>query len=488
MMKRRIYTVLYLVAGLAICMSGQIWKSGTLNMIPGFSRFAKDYVEERINKWQIKGEFEKTDDYRNRIETQRDEKIKEFTEESRKQYILDHCPADLKSELTLGNYNADAEVFVISHPQFGDFVLPIGIKEAPRFKEYWQQFQLEPTYIIENNNVAVKSICFNLPKGKNKNKHPHIGTRADAREYADAEIDFNFEPIELDLGSETASLPVAESRNMQDKPRAIGKADIDLNIPNGGKTSNANTFAVVIANENYRRVSKVDYAHNDGNIMKRYLVETLGIPENQIHYVKDATLNDMRGEIEWMKEIGEAFNGDASFIFYYAGHGIPDETTSTGYLLPVDGYGSMASSGLSMRDFNEKIGAIPSRLSLVILDACFSGAMRDGEMLASARGVAIKVRPDAVNNGNVVVLTASQNDETAAKSDEFTHGLFTYYLLKKIQESKGNVSLGDLADYTVDQVRKYSVIHSRKPQTPSVLASPMIKDSWSNIILSKIAK
>ena len=365
-------------------------------------------------------------------------------------------------------------------------MLPVNINEAPDLKKRWTQLKTEATYIIENDMIAIKSICLTPLKGKNK--HPYIGNRADAREYADAEIDFNFEPIELDLGSETASSPVAESRSIQDKPRTIGKADIDLNIPNGGKTSNANTFAVVIANENYRRVSKVDYAHNDGNIMKRYLVETLGIPENQIHYVKDATLNDMRGEIEWMKEIGEAFNGDASFIFYYAGHGIPDETTSTGYLLPVDGYGSMASSGLSMSDFNEKIGSIPSRLSLVILDACFSGAMRDGEMLASARGVAIKVRPDAVNNGNVVVLTASQNDETAAKSDEFTHGLFTYYLLKKIQESKGNVSLGDLADYTVDQVRKYSVIHSRKPQTPSVLASPMIRDSWSNIILSKIAK
>lgn len=486
MMKRRIYTVLYIVAGLAISMSGQVWKSGRLNMASGFSRFAKEYVEERINKWQIKGEFEKTDDYRYRIETERDNKIKEYTEESREKYIRDHTRANLKNEFTLGNYNADAEVFIVSHPQFGDFMLPISINEAPDFKKRWTQLKTEATYIIENDMIAIKNICFTPLKGKNK--HPYIGTRADAREYADAEIDFNFEPIELDLGSETASLPVAESRNMQDKPRAIGKADIDLNIPNGGKTSNANTFAVVIANENYRRVSKVDYAHNDGNIMKRYLVKTLGIPENQIHHVKDATLNDMRGEIEWMKEIGEAFNGDASFIFYYAGHGIPDETTSTGYLLPVDGYGSMASSGLSMRDFNEKIGAIPSRLSLVILDACFSGAMRDGEMLASARGVAIKVRPDAVNNGNVVVLTASQNDETAAKSDEFTHGLFTYYLLKKIQESKGNVSLGDLADYTVDQVRKYSVIHSRKPQTPSVLASPMIKDSWSNIILSKIAK
>lgn len=236
-----------------------------------------------------------------------------------------------------------------------------------------------------------------------------------------------------------------------------------MNIPVGIKTSNSNTFAVIIANENYRRVSPVEYAHNDGNIMKRYLIETLGIPEKQVHYVKDATLNDMRAEIEWIKEIGDAYAGQASFIFYYAGHGIPDEATSNGYLLPTDGYGSMSSTGLSMNELNDRISSIPSRLSLVILDACFSGAMRGGEMLASARGVAIKVRPGAVNRGNIVVLTASQEDETASKCDEYGHGLFTYYLLKKIQESKGSVTLGELADYTIDQVRRYSIVNNRKP-------------------------
>lgn len=454
-------------------------------MIPGFSRFAKDYVEERINAWQTKGEFEKAVDYRERIETLRDTKIRELTAEAKEKYIKDQQPENLKAGMTLGTYNADAEAFVISHPQFGDFVVHIPVDEAPEFKNYWFQLQAVADYMIENDRIALRSVSFNRLRGKTKRSYQ--AHRANGADYAEAEIDFDFDPINID-GTDIAAAADSYDVPAGKRKKTAVKSDIDINIPAGVKTANTNTFAVVLANENYRRVSKVDYAHNDGDMVCRYLSETLGVPPSQIHYVKDATLNDMRGEIEWMREVGEAYKGEASFIFYYAGHGIPDESTANGYLLPVDGYGSLASSGLPMKELNEKISAIPSRLSLVLLDACFSGAMRDGDMLAATRGVVIKVRPEAVSKGNVVVLTAAQNDEVAAKSDEYGHGLFTYYFLKKIQESKGNVKLGVLADYVVEQVCKYSVVQNRKPQTPSVLTSPVIKDSWSEITLTNIAK
>ena len=32
------------------------------------------------------------------------------------------------------------------------------------------------------------------------------------------------------------------------------------------------------------------------------------------------------------------------------------------------------------------------------------------------------------------------------------HGIFTYFLLKKFQETKGNVSLGDLSEYLEKEV------------------------------------
>jgi hypothetical protein len=61
-------------------------------------------------------------------------------------------------------------------------------------------------------------------------------------------------------------------------------------------------------------------------------------------------------------------------------------------------------------------------------------------MLASARGVAIKVKEEKPQ-GNLVVVSASQGDETAYPYNEKRHGLFTYYLLEKLQES--NIKITD---------------------------------------------
>ena len=59
-------------------------------------------------------------------------------------------------------------------------------------------------------------------------------------------------------------------------------------------------------------------------------------------------------------------------------------------------------------------------------------------MLASARGVAIKVK-QTIPVGNMVVFTAAQGDETAYPYKEEEHGLFTYYLLKKLQENLATI-------------------------------------------------
>ena len=110
-------------------------------------------------------------------------------------------------------------------------------------------------------------------------------------------------------------------------------------------------------------------------------------------------------------------------------------------------------------------------LSIIIfMDACFSGAQRGGEMLASARGVAIKVSAGKPL-GNMVVLSAAQGDETAFPYHAKGHGMFTYFLLKKLQETKGKVTLGDLSDYITDNVLKQSIVVNRKSQTPTVIPS-----------------
>jgi uncharacterized caspase-like protein len=178
----------------------------------------------------------------------------------------------------------------------------------------------------------------------------------------------------------------------------------------------------------------------------------------------------------------EAYQGTASVIFYYAGHGIPDESSRAAYLLPVDGYGNDVSTGYSLEEVYAELGLNPAKSVVVLLDACFSGASRDGAMLASARGVAIKAKQNAPK-GNMVVMSAAQGDETAYPYKEKEHGMFTYYLLKKLQESQGDVTFGELADYVTSEVKKQSIIINGKMQTPVVSASAALSDSWKTMKL-----
>lgn len=253
-------------------------------------------------------------------------------------------------------------------------------------------------------------------------------------------------------------------------------SDVDINIPINDY-NNKNCFVLIIANENYKRLEPVPYALNDGSIFKEYCNKTLGVPEKNIHYIKDATLGDMRSEVMWIKKVMDAYKGEAKAIVYYAGHGIPDDSTKESYLVPIDGNGTDINTAYSLNDIYSTIGNSAASNITYFIDACFSGSNREEGMLASARAVAIKAKA-GVLQGNAVAFTASSEDQTAFAFDEKRHGMFTYFLLKKLQETKGNVSYKELADYIRDEVVKESIVGKSKEQTPTVISSASNSTTW----------
>lgn len=257
------------------------------------------------------------------------------------------------------------------------------------------------------------------------------------------------------------------------------ESDVDKGIP-VSKVHKDKTFALIFANEEYQEETRVDYALNDGKVFKEYCNKTLGLPEKNIHLVTNATLNNMIGQLDWLQRVCEAYGGEANVIFYYAGHGIPDEASGSAYLLPTDGNSRILRTCFSLSELYKTLGAMPAQKVTVLMDACFSGAHRNGGMLTSARGVAIKAKEDAPQ-GCMIVLSAAQGDETAYKYEEAKHGLFTYFLLKKLQDTKGKVTMGELSNYIQTQVKRYSIVQNSKSQTPSVMTSNKLRDNWKTM-------
>ncbi len=287
--------------------------------------------------------------------------------------------------------------------------------------------------------------------------------------------------ITLKLNQTLASNALVINEKVQQKQQinigALG-SDIDKDIPQTN-FDNSKTFVIIIANENYQSVAEVPFARNDGETFKQYCIRTLGIPERNIRHSTNATLNNIKADVNWLKQVIDAYGNDTRVIFYYAGHGIPDEAEKTSYLLPIDGYGNDVSTGYKLDELYHTLGSLKSKSVTVFLDACFSGANRNGEMLASARGVAVRAK-SGTPKGNMVVFSAAQGDETAYPNNEQQHGMFTYYLLKKIKETNGDVTYKELSDYVIDKVCKQSILVNRKSQTPTVVPSATVSGAWAN--------
>jgi hypothetical protein len=117
----------------------------------------------------------------------------------------------------------------------------------------------------------------------------------------------------------------------------------------------------------------------------------------------------------------------------------------------------------------------PCRRVTVFLDACFSGGARNQGLLAM-KGVKIKPNEAAVN-GNMVVFTSSSGEESSGVDRDRQHGYFTWFLLKKLQESKGEATYKEMEDYLLDQVAHETALISQQ-QTPQVLVSPEVQTVW----------
>ena len=321
--------------------------------------------------------------------------------------------------------------------------------------------------LVANNNYTATSIPINVTISERFGKYAESRT-----------INLDFNQV---FASNKISLEEINQGPKKDIEIASLSSEVDKNIPITG-LKNDNTFAIIIANENYQNDAKVDYALNDGRIFKEYCIKTLGIPESNIKLSPDATLNNLRNNISWIKDVASVYKGEAEIIFYYAGHGVPDDSSKEAFLLPVDGDGRLASqTGYSLKQLYSDLASCNTKSTIVFMDACFSGAQRNGQMLASARGVVIKAKDDAPQ-GNMVVFSAASAEQTAHQFADKQHGMFTYFLLKKLQETNGNVTLGDLGSYIIDNVSKESIVRNSKLQTPTVTPSPVIGD-WTNIKL-----
>ena len=183
---------------------------------------------------------------------------------------------------------------------------------------------------------------------------------------------------------------------------------------------NKETFAVIIGNENYTNVTPVPYANNDAKSFADFCRNVLNLPKDNIRLYEDATYGTMISAMRDIKRIAKVYKGKLNVIFYYAGHGIPDEETKDAFLLPIDANGMDTEVCYPLTQLYQELDGLKANSVTAFLDACFSGSERGNGMIVAARGYALKVNND-VPKGNTVVFTAATGKQTAYPYKEKEH-------------------------------------------------------------------
>jgi hypothetical protein len=440
--------------------------------------FVKYYVEDVINVWQKKGEFEKVAEYKARVtEANRNKLINENTAEAINILKSEHLKILKKENFKLNSYDTENQSYLVSTGNFGNFAIPVSSALAPNFKKNWQNYTIEkPDLILVDDHFIINYLEFVLPATKER----FIYDSKNKTSYESIDFKFKFSDVNVNLPNQNNS----NSNINTNKTIIIGKSDIDENIPLND-VKNSNLFAIIIGNENYSNSENglnaevnVIYARNDALTFKNYVEKTLGADEKNVFYIPDAGAAKMQQTIDNTIKIVEKNGSQSEIIFYFAGHGIPDETTKVPYIVPVDVNATDLTLAIKLSDLYKKLGESGAAKVTIFLDACFSGGGRDAGLI-SARSMKISAKPQTLK-GNVVVFAAASELQSALPYKEKQHGMFSYYLMKKLQESKGNLTYKELDDYLLKNVSMESLRINKKNQDPQVNISNDVKDSWEN--------
>ena len=127
-------------------------------------------------------------------------------------------------------------------------------------------------------------------------------------------------------------------------------------------------IALVIGNSNYQAAPKLANPGNDAQSMAQ-LLNSAGFEVTQ---ATDLTRSDMVKVVQdFSARVAERGPGTVAMI-YYAGHGV--QVAGENYLLPVDAkiasQSDLDGNSLRLVDMMGTLEAIPSRMRIVVLDAC----------------------------------------------------------------------------------------------------------------------
>jgi uncharacterized caspase-like protein len=149
---------------------------------------------------------------------------------------------------------------------------------------------------------------------------------------------------------------------------------------------------------------------------------------------KDATRRNIIQKFEWLTKY---LSKNDNLLIFYAGHGQFNKELNKGFWVPVDAASNSIADFISNNDVKTFLSGIPSKHTLLITDACFAGDIFRGkptESVAFDPNNMEKYYQEVYRKQSRLALTSGGIEEVSdAGKDQ--HSIFTYYLIKALQEN-----------------------------------------------------
>ena len=280
--------------------------------------------------------------------------------------------------------------------------------------------------------------------------------------------------------------PSGSSTESPVSPLASLTSDVDKDIPARKGGIVPNRYALIIGNEDYKGnqtganapESNVAFAKADALSFKRYAQNVLGVEDDHIIMATDMELNQMKREINRLKELIRLENGQAEVLFFYSGHGLPHPETKKPVLLAIDKTADEAADCLELEWIAKTLTSHPHSRIVMFVDACFSGVGKGQVNLLAKKGTRVRPATNALE-GNCIIISSSSADEPSEIYDEQQHGFFTYHLLKALKTNNtAPLTTQALFNQLSTQVQRSVLLKKGTNQTPTLQASPALGDGW----------
>ena len=221
----------------------------------------------------------------------------------------------------------------------------------------------------------------------------------------------------------------------------------------------AKRIALVVGNDNYQHVSKLQKAGNDAVAMATEL-RAAGF-EVVLH--KDL---NYRGMVKAMESLYASITGGDEVVVFFAGHGV--QIKSGSFLLPTDieatSESEVEKTSYGLNDLMDHLGQAKASFSLVLLDAC-----RDNPLKTKGRNVGGASRglgPPDPPKGQMVVYSASRGQQALDRlsdADNHPNSVFTREFIARMR--KPGLRLEDLVREIQDSVERLArtVSHEQRP-------------------------